>query len=99
MSDVPPVEESSGQQPYYIRSGLTFTVECKVSLTFAVRHPGQMFPTRGIWWPRTVLHQVSLTFTVRYNFTLMCTVRYTQVRFTPLLQASGGQEQYYIRSA
>ena len=82
--------------------------------------------------PRAVLHQVSLTFTVRCKVGLICTVRHTKVRCTPHyrylvaksntmsgqldmsawhlqsdiprsdvppLEASGGQEQYYIRSA
>ena len=47
--------------------------------------------------PRAVLHQVSLTFTVRCKVGLTRTVRHTQVRCTLLLQASGGQEQYYVR--
>ena len=40
-------------------------------------------PSRGIWWPGLVLHQVSLTFTVRYKVSLTCTVRHTQLRCTP----------------
>ena len=44
---------------------------------------------RCIWWPRAVLCQVSLTFTVRH----------TQVRCNPLpVEASSGQEWYYVRS-
>ena len=39
------------------------------------------------YYIRSVWH-VSLTFTVRH----------TQIRCTPLVEASGGQEQYYIRS-
>ena len=40
-------------------------------------------PGRGIWWPRVVLHQVSLTFTVRCKICLTFTVRYAKVRCTP----------------
>ena len=55
--------------------------------------------SRGIWWPRVVLCQVSLTCTVRCKVSLTFTVRHTQIRCTPLVEASGGQEWYYIRSA
>ena len=48
--------------------------------------------------PRAVQHQVSLTFTVRCKVCLTCTVWHSQVSCTSLLQASGVQEWYYIRS-
>ena len=164
----PPVETSSNEEQYYIRSAwhlqsdirsachlqsdipstdvptrrniwwprlvlhqvsLTCTVRCKVSLTFTVR----CTPGRSIWWPRLGLHQVSLTCTVRCKVSLTFTVRYkvswpfmvrhTQHRCThqkehlvaktgitsgqhdmysqiyALVEASGGQDWDYIRSA
>ena len=48
--------------------------------------------SRGISWPRAVLHKVNLTFW-RMQLRMQWTVRHTPV------EASGGQEQYNIRSA
>ena len=67
-------------------------------------------PGRGIWWPRGVLHKVILTF---LYFQMRCTLRQQcnwecigysvssefQIRCTLLVEASGGQEEYYIRSS
>ena len=47
----------------------------------------------GIWWPRAILCQVSLT----WHFDI-CSQTYPGQMYTQL-EASGGQEQYYIRSA
>ena len=49
-------------------------------------------PSRGIWWPRAVLHQVTLTFCEPLGQAdIQCDI-------SPV-EASGGQEQYYIMSA
>ena len=47
-------------------------------------------PGRGIWWPRVVLHQVSLTFTVRHKVSL------TLESDVPPVEASSGQDWYYV---
>ena len=49
-------------------------------------------PGRGIWWPRLVLHHVSLTFVSLW-------VRLTFSQMYPQVEASGGQDRYYVRSA
>ena len=64
-----------------------------VRLTYFVRSLGQaglwsdVPPSRGIWWPRVVLHWVSLTFGHPFG------------QMYPLVVASSGQEWYYVRSA
>ena len=56
----PPVEASGGQEQYYIRSDWHFEemqlkkLRSQLSVRFT--------PSRGICWPRAVLHQVILTF-------------------------------------
>ena len=83
-SDIPPVEASSDQEQYYVRSEWD-VVSLWVRLTWA-----QMYPlSRGIQWSRAVLPQVSLT----------CAVRCTQVRCTPPVEASHGQDQNWVRSS
>ena len=86
----PLLQASGGQEQYYIRSAWHLQSDILRS---------DVPPTRGIWWPRAVLHQVSLTFTVGCNVSLTFAVRHTQVRCNPPVQASSGQEQYYVRSA
>ena len=86
--DIPlPVEASGGQEEYYIR------LFCR-SDWGSVR----CTPSRGIWQPKAVLHQVSLTFTVKHQVSLTFTVRHTQNQMYHPVEASGGQEWYYIRS-
>ena len=86
----PLVVASGGQEWYYIMSAshLQSDVRSAWHLQSGMSR-SDVPPGRGIWWPRVVLHQVSLIFTVRH----------TQVRCNPLVEASGGQEWYYIRSA
>ena len=48
---------------------------------------------RGIWWPRTVLCQVSLIFGQPLGQADLWSDE------PPMIQASSGQEWYYIRSA
>ena len=50
-----------------------------------------VYPTRGIWWPRVILCQVSLTF----GQPLGQTDLWSDV---PPLEASSGQDWYYIMS-
>ena len=87
----PPLQASGGQEWYYVRSAWHLQSDIPRS---DVTSPG-----RGIWWPRAVLHQVSLTFTVRCQVRLTLPVRHIQVRCKPPVEASGGQEWYYVRSA
>ena len=57
-----PIETSTDEEEY-CQVTLIFTVRCKVNLTFTVRHTQvRCTPSRGIWWPRAVLHQVIFTF-------------------------------------
>ena len=51
----PPVHESSSQELYYCRSAWP-VISLLVRLMFFFRYT----PTRGIWWPRTVLHKVNM---------------------------------------
>ena len=81
----PPLIEPSGTEHYYTR-----WVWCGRIQTYQ----GQMYPSPStdIWWPRAVLCNI-LTFSrmqLRMQWTGRC---------TPLLVASGGQEQYYVRSS
>ena len=48
-------------------------------------------PSRGIWWPRAVLHQASLTFGEPLG-------QADIQSDIPPVEASGGHKQYYIRS-
>ena len=57
FSDVPPVEASSGQEQYYVRSAWHFE-ECN----WEGSKQSDVPLGRGIWWPGAVLCQVSLTF-------------------------------------
>ena len=78
-SDLPPVEIFSVEECFYIRPA------CGSS-----RPELRCTPSRGIYWPRVILHQVSLTFGQPLG----------QADFQsddPPLQTSSGQEQYYIR--
>ena len=56
----------------------------QLRMQWTVRHT----PSRGIWWSRSVLCKVNLT------FCRMQLRRQMTVRCTPLVHASGGQEQY-----
>ena len=63
---------------------------------------------RGIWWPREVLHQVIMTLVILWPRMVLCQVIMTFVHplgqadiwsdISPAVEASGGQEWYYIRS-
>ena len=73
-SDVPPGEAFSGQEQYYVRSA--WHLQSDIRLAWHVQSDiprSDVPPATGIWWPKAVLHQVSLTFAVRH----------TQVRCTP----------------
>ena len=89
-SDVPPIEASGDQDWHNVKSGSHLQSEVRFAWHVQSHIPmSDVPPTRGTWWPSVVLHQVSLTFTVGH----------TEVRCTPLVEASGGQEWYYVRSA
>ena len=67
------------KEQYYIRSSWLWVI-LQVRLTFI-----QTYPSRGIWWPRAVLHKVNLTFW-RMQLRGQQTVRCTPI------EASGGQD-------
>ena len=48
-------------------------------------------PSTGIWWSRAVLYQTIMT--------LASSLGDDDIKFYPPVLASGGQEQYYIRSS
>ena len=88
---LPLVEATSSQEQYYIRSPWHLE-ECNWEGTLQSDVP----LGRGIWWPRAVLHQVSMTFW-RDAFEKIEKPADSQ-RYPPV-EASSGQEQYYIRSS
>ena len=59
------VEASGGQQKYYVRSSW-HSEECNWEFSAQSDIPSG----RGIWWPRTILCKVSLTFTVMHKVSL-----------------------------
>ena len=65
MQMYPPVEASGGQEQYYIRSSW-HVEECNCQCSGQSDVP----PSRGIWWPRAVLHKVrsTLHFFVHFMF-------------------------------
>ena len=82
----PLVEASGSQDQYYIRS-TWHSAECN----WEGSRQSDVPPSRGIWWSRAVLHKVNLTFwrmQLRRQWTVRCIP----------MEASSGQEQYYIRS-
>ena len=58
----PPVEASGGQEQYYVRSSW-HSEACNWESSGQSDIPS----SRGIWWPRALLHKVSLTFTVMHQ--------------------------------
>ena len=94
-SDVPPNRSIWWPRVVLLQVSLTFTVRCKSAWHLQSGMPRSAVPpSRGIWWPRVVLHQVSLTFTVKCKVSLTFPVRHAQVRCTPLVEASSGQDWY-----
>ena len=61
--------------------------------TASVFEKADVPPSRGICWPRGVLCKVILTF-----WRIPLTMHWPG-RYTPLIEASGGQEEYCVRSS
>ena len=87
----PPVEASGGQEQYYVRSA--WHLQSCIRSTWHFDH-ADIPPSRGIWWARAVLHKVSLTFTIMHQGWLDI----LSMQMYPPVEASAGQEQYYVRS-
>ena len=92
----PLVEASSGQEQYYIRSAWHLQSYIRLAWHFEEMQLRRCryTPSRGIWWPRAVLCKVILTCKSQtWNEFKIADAD------VPPVEASSGQEQYYIRSA
>ena len=97
----PWVEASGGPEQYYIRPAwhLQSDVRSAWHLQSDILRSDVPPSSKGIWWPRVVLHQVSLTFTVRCKSVWHLQSDIPSSDVPSLVEASAGQEWYYIQSA
>ena len=90
----PLVEASGGQEQYYIRSPWHWVI-LWVRLTFHQTYPPVVASSGQGWYDNIGIEECNWAGV----FWRMQLRRQLIVRCTTLLQASGGQEQYYIRLA